>query len=55
MQLKAQEIAETEVTMSHELRKLASECLLAFEVAGLSASEIPQVRKATELCHTYTP
>lgn len=40
---------------SHELRVLATECLKAFEAAGLQGSEICQVRKAMDLCHSYAP
>ena len=56
VEMRAQEIASSVVTSkTGELRKLASECLLAFEVTGLSASENPQVHKATELCKSYVP
>lgn len=54
VQLRAQELSESELaTKSHELRQLASECLLAFEVTGLSNSENQQVRKVADLCKVY--
>ena len=40
---------------SCELRVLATECLKAFEAAGLQNSDNLQVRKAMDLCHSYTP
>ena len=47
---------ESEVkAKSRELRVLATECLKAFESAGLQSSEICQVRKAMDLCHSYAP
>lgn len=56
VEMRAQEMVNSVVTSkTRELRKLASECLLAFEVSGLNASENPQVHKATELCKSYAP
>ena len=54
--LKQQEETKNEVqAKSSELRVLATECLKAFEVAGLRNSDDPQVRKATDLCLLYVP
>ena len=34
---------------------LAVTCLNAFEAVGLRSSEVPEVRKAIELCSLYMP
>ncbi len=38
-----------------ELRLLAKECMKAFEVAGVSTSEEPQIKKAVDLCTAHLP
>lgn len=54
VQMRAQGLAEGEIqAKSSELRVLATECLKAFEAAGLSESKNSQVCKATELCLSY--
>ena len=40
---------------SHEIQMLAVTCLDAFEAVGLRSSEVPEVRKAIELCSSYMP
>ena len=56
VQMRAKEREEVEVSSkSQELRKLARECLLALQEAGLAESDSAQVRKATKLCKLYHP
>lgn len=56
VQMRAQELAEGKIqAKSSELRVLATECLRAFEAAGMCESKNPQVSKATELCSSYAP
>ena len=42
-------------SLSSELRVLASECLKAFETAGVETSDHPVIAKAVKLCSAYVP
>lgn len=54
VQMRAQELADGKIqAKTGELRVLATECLMAFEAAGLSESKNPQVLKATKLCLSH--
>lgn len=54
--MRAQEESEIELaTACRDLQKLASECLHAFELTGLSNSDHPQVQKVIDLCKVYAP
>ena len=42
-------------TKATEMKVLATECLRAFQEAGLESSDIPQVKKAISMCCLYAP
>lgn len=54
-QLEEKKKQNEEKTTTTQFKVLASECLKAFEVAGMKESDEPQVKKAIELCSSYVP